>query len=274
MAYGRLAIVVISDEYQFAFIHIPKCAGSSIRIMLQDTELMESAEFYWGVAPHAALGMVDYAHIPLFALRKYFEGIFEKVERYQSFALIRDPFERFRSSISQRAQAFGEKSFRELDSVEIDAEVRHVIDYLSAKDNDLEVLPPEYIHFQRQVDFLYLDGKRIVDVLLPVDAIEQFVACIGHVLGCGCLHSRFASVQTINRSLVYRNWSTRVAVANVRRIADPLKKVLPPWVIDVIRNVVYVHRDSRIESVFEQRYVREFVHDYYHSDLEMFARNK
>ncbi len=80
--------MIISDKHQFAFVHIPKCAGTSLRSILQHFD-DRGSKFTGRVDHHTELGELDYVHIPLFALREHFRPEFEAVQQYWSFAVVR-----------------------------------------------------------------------------------------------------------------------------------------------------------------------------------------
>lgn len=91
--------MIISDTYRFAFIHIPKCAGTTVRQYFDkyDQKAIES-----GLKSHPEFGVFDYNHIPLHVLHYFFLTEYEKVRAYYSFAILRDPFARFPSSVNMR----------------------------------------------------------------------------------------------------------------------------------------------------------------------------
>lgn len=264
--------MVISDRYQFAFVHVPKCAGMSVREAVSDTGRLDSTNFYWGVAPHRVLGLLDYAHIPLFVLEEHFREIFEKIERYRTLALVRDPFQRFPSSVSQRVQAYGPRRLGDLTADQIDAEVARVIEYLSARGSVQALLPADYIHFQRQADFLYLNGRQLVDTVFPVSKVGQLLDEIDRLIGLDRPQGRSAALPTVNRAVVSRNATLRRLLGIGRPAAGLIKTVLPRAVEESLRSFFFVPRDLRWNSVFEQPYVRDFVRDYYAPDIETFER--
>ena len=62
--------LIISDRFGFAFVHIPKCAGSTVREQIRriDPECFEMA----GRRMHPDLGKIDAMHLPLDILRDHF----------------------------------------------------------------------------------------------------------------------------------------------------------------------------------------------------------
>lgn len=149
--------MIINQAHRFVFIHIPKCGGSSIRYLFEEHN-------EW---PHTGInakletpthGIVDHHHIPLFTLRELFPDSFEQVCEFESFAIIRNPFDRFFSSVQQKMRSDLHRSNqvpRPFTETEIVREIQEVVAYLSALPADSpHQLPHNYIHFQRQVDYI------------------------------------------------------------------------------------------------------------------------
>ena len=112
-----------SADQKLFFVHIPKCAGLSIYRGLDAI-----AEFPWAsfardnkeaeaalrdrVTPfgytHAELGEIHQAHIPLAILARDFPETFALLEHSTSFAVLRDPRDRFISALRQHLREFDE----------------------------------------------------------------------------------------------------------------------------------------------------------------------
>lgn len=96
--------MIIDDTHQFVFVHIPKCAGSSVHAQLSLFDARDPASHRGGV--HPVLGPIHFAHIPLRFLRDHFPAEFAKLGVYRSFALTRDPRARFVSATVQHLREF------------------------------------------------------------------------------------------------------------------------------------------------------------------------
>lgn len=168
--------MLISDEHGFAFIHIPKCAGTSVR-----AQLSPFADFVMkGGGEHPALGWVDRAHVPLFALREHFPEAWDRLQGKRSFAVVRDPRKRFRSSLMQHASFYLNKNLDEASEEEVARNADEVISRLRAADR---LLPSELVHFQRQSDYIYLDGEKFVDEVAPLEKIGRLYAGLSGMIG-------------------------------------------------------------------------------------------
>lgn len=261
--------MIISDHYQFVFVHIPKCAGTSVRKPIQNLDDRDG--FYTGrVDHHDTLELLDYVHIPLFVLREYFPEDYEKIHDYWSFAVLRDPFARFPSSISQRMKRYGGKPLQDRGSAEIAAEIAQTIDFLVKQPRNNHLLPAEFIHFQRQVDYIQLDGKRVVDTLYTMDELALLLSDIGQIVGQDLSRGGEESkADHANRTMVHRNDGFRWLIESTRPVTRLITQALPITARQKLRNIVYVPRDQRLQSLFDSHYVTDFICDYYRDDIDL-----
>jgi hypothetical protein len=262
--------MIISDEHGFVFVHIPKCAGTSVRKFI-DTFDSRKGMFTFRVDDHLALGKLDYAHIPLFVLREHFPHEFEALQNYWSFAVVRNPFDRFASSLSERLSGYGAKTIQHCSKKEIRSSIRQTIEYLTEEENCL--LSKEFIHFQRQVDYIQLDGEQIIESIYTIDQIEELLADVESKLGRRLVNpSAHASNRHANRSIVFRNNFLRRVNETLRPKMNGLVQVLPKSIRQKIRECVYVPRDKRLRDIFEEDHVQAFIRDYYSDDITFYQR--
>lgn len=266
--------MIIDDKHEIAFIHIPKCAGTTIRQYLQEYDRSQG-EFTARVDMHEKLGMLDYVHIPLFVLKEHFPEEFELVQKYWSFTVIRDPYSRFASSVSQRLKKYRGRPIETLSESEVRREVQDCISFLENGAEEKEMLPYDYIHFQRQSDYVYLGEEKIVDCVYTTDQVSELVDLLLEKLGSGTpLEEKAEGVSgnRKNRALVYRNENIRYLMMMLR----PIKRILTLFLTDktkeVIKSNIYVTRDSRMSDVFSDDSVRRFVERYYSRDIELYER--
>lgn len=263
--------MIICNRHRFVFVHIPKCAGTSVRQPLAEFNEWRSAGPPW-LVEHQELWLLDYGHIPLFTLRHYLNSDFDKVSGYWSFAVVRDPFDRFPSSVSQRLKMYGGGAIQNQTTKNIKAEIQRSIDFLSRQPRHQHQLPAEYIHFQKQVDYVYLDGVQIVDSLYMVDEIGRLLQDVSVRTGVDFLveDDGGPKARQANRSMVYRNESVRRLVDTSRPFARLIYRAFPKAAQQRLKSMIYVHRNSRLDSLFSSEYVTDFIKDYYHEDVMLF----
>lgn len=259
--------MIINDKYKFCFIHIPKCAGTTVKNYLRKLD-DTNGKFSSLNRQHQVLGSVDFTHIPLVVLKNNFPREYEKVCEYHSFAIIRDPYSRFASSLSQRLKMYNEKPLKDFSSNEIKQEIKKVVGYLVRNEN-VEYLPPEYIHFQRQNSYLYDDKRLVVKRLYTPENYERLLNDISLLVSEDIVIGD-KNLEYANRSVVYRSLFMQKTYSGVKQIlGEPLKTILPESMQSMIRSFVYVPRDTRLGHIMSTDLVNDFVAHYYNKDIEL-----
>lgn len=161
--------MIISDEKKFVFVHIPKCAGMSVRAQLSSFDSTE--ERFNQKIEHPRLGPIHTAHVPLVFLADQFPEIFDKIRNYTPFALLRDPRSRFISAIMQRLIEFKGLAVSEVSHNTVIDAANEAIDWLSSRTDFCDL---EYIHFSKQSAYIFLDGEQTVDTLFSIDDMDRF----------------------------------------------------------------------------------------------------
>jgi len=262
--------MIISDTYRFVFVHIPKCAGTTVRMRLQGFDT-RNGEFY-GVRQHPQLGRLEYGHIPLFTLREYFPEEFATVRDYWSFAVVREPFSRFGSSISQRLKEYIKTPIHKLGMTEIMKHIDECIEYLSQQPRHAHLLQTEYKHFQKQIDFLEVDGECLIDTIYTLGQIDLLLNDVGQRVGRSITEPEKNASSHENRTVVFRNEVFRKLIEAVRPLSDRAGKILPEGMKQNVRDYVYVSQVDRLKDVFAMQHVKDFIKDYYAEDFQVYER--
>ncbi len=253
--------MILSDQYRFVFVHIPKCAGTSVREAVLSFHDADS-RFLKTIETHPELGQIDYRHLPLRLLRELDREAFEKLKIYKGYAVLRDPFQRFRSALAQRAKMYLGAELARLDEADIHTEITRVIDYLQSEP---EVITSDFIHFARQSDFVQIDGKRLVQNLYPVEHLDRFVASLGQHIGTDALEIGHA-----NETKILRHPQLKHVLYSGSAFA---RRVLPSSLHESLRlsarRVLMKPGDTDELSMFDMPYVREFIKTYYSSDIAL-----
>lgn len=166
--------MIIDDSHRLAFVHIPKCAGTSVKRAMRPLDSMAGA--FEGLAEHPVLGHYHRAHIVLRDLAAHFPEAYAKVEAYTAFAIMRDPLARFQSAIFQRLREYHHVAQSDFTPAMIAREADKVRAHLSASPDRLEA---EWVHFTRQCDYVEHDGRRLVPHIFSVKdmaGVSRFVA--------------------------------------------------------------------------------------------------
>jgi hypothetical protein len=252
--------MIINDPHRFAFIHIPKCAGSAIRLQLSPYDSYDGRFSRKGV--HPELGRVDLSHLPLSTLREFFPAEFEKLRVYRSFAVIRNPRTRFLSALLQHLQEFENATHDEFCVAWVASRASGVAGRLAAGEGDR----PELVHFTRQSDFVAIDGRRVVRNLFAFEDMVPLARALQNEFGIA-----LDVAQRHNKSLVQDRAPLRV----MRRAVGPAyRHMVSEGVRDHINRVIGKARIIRTsgalyEKVLERTELRGFIDEYYADDLSL-----
>lgn len=176
-------VTVIRERDNFAFVHIPKCGGTSIRASLEALFPDRGPPDHWlygGIEPHPVLGRIMPAHMPLAVLADHFPQILVQLQQVRSFALVRAPLSRFASSMAQHLRQFHGVMLNDLTTEETKQHLDRVFGALSHAPDWPGV---EYVHFLRQTDFVGLRGDQLVDDVFPIENINGLTVEMGKYIG-------------------------------------------------------------------------------------------
>jgi len=231
-------------------MHIPKCAGTTLRHALAHFD--EATERYYdkGMTEHPVLGPLDYHHIPLAVLKEHFSSDCARFEGCLSFALVRDPFARFPSSLHERLIQRDRKPLNKRDGANIAREVDEALEMLSRHPKDKSITDPKLVYFSRQKDDNFLDERQIVQTVRTVDEVKEILGELFATAGRPIqpkesknrrLHHTFPFVESpqkaitrpIEKALPRRVWKPAfkpvkaafIAAGPMRRAVNPLAEL-------------------------------------------------
>ena len=258
--------MIISDKEKFVFVHIPKCAGTSVRSRIEHLD-DRSGAYSGRLEQHPELGLLNYVHLPLQTLSDHFPAEFECIKSYRSLAVLRDPSKRFASSIAQYCNRYTDTDIRSHSRKTLKAVVQKVLDALQDYDVKApgERLPAELIHFQRQRDYTHVGDRQIIDHLVEITNVESLLLSL---LGAEALRGD-ATVKS-NETRVYRNAGIRALASVSRRLAPSVGAALPRRVSQWARDYLYSSLNRQFDDVFEDEVVRTFIASYYACDERLF----
>lgn len=257
--------MILSDKYKFIFMHNPKCGGTSVRAVLRPFHDGDPLFISRGRKPHPVLGDVIYTHLTLRNLKNHYTSEFSKLNEYESYALMRDPKLRFVSGLSQ--------FLREMKGV--DTKIFSLRQYIDACEevctylqNQEEIKNHRYIHFQRQLSYIFLDGEQVVRHVWGIDQIDDLLSDLQARSGCDL---SAAQNTKHNASISYRSRSAEVAHTRIQNFASFLPGYAKPqWLRKVLHAAfLYTPSASKIwQGIPEKR--RHMILDYYSADLEYY----
>jgi hypothetical protein len=253
--------MIISDAHRLTFVHIPKCAGVSVK---QPLRAIDSTGGYFSrIGDHPVLGRVHFAHLTLRDLADHFPDEWVKLRTYRAFAVVRDPGERFISAMFQRLREFKGLNQSDITPARIEAEADEVIRYLERTPDRLDL---EHVHFNRQTDYLDLDGVRLVDDLFAIEDMARLVAYVAAHTGIAVEEERQ------NRSTELRSGRMKPLV---RALKTPYFALVPYPVRNALR--ARMERAGLYGAVAKQQMIvpggrlAGFISVYYADDLRLHA---
>jgi hypothetical protein len=252
-------IVVIDDTHRLVFVHIPKCGGTSIRAALSAFDSLQGEFAKKGV--HPILGPIFFGHLPLAFVERHYPSQWEKLLTYESLAVARDPFERFSSATIQRLKEFrGEIDLKITTSMALN-EAHKTIQWLSRRGTFCDM---EYIHFSRQIDYVELEGRRMVTNIFAIEHLAALATVLETRYGLHLDPERRenATFASDNRLLARL------------RVAKPVYKRLTSWTFRermlVLMRRLRLHTPTSLYEAFRRdSQIRDFVEDYYADDFAL-----
>jgi len=261
--------MIISDRHKLAFIHIPKCAGSTVRSELASID--ERAERYENklVAWHDALGLIDYHHLPLVYLKDLFRDDFDIINYYQTFALIRDPFDRFPSSMAQRLKMYKETTLEKIAERDLWAEIETVVSSLSKLKDCEPVICHDLIHFARQSDYTHIAGERYVKNIYKVENVGGLLSHVASLVGSDFSANARENTSTRRLSAAHMRIFVNVVRGAVNFIPGKDRRIgINQKINDIIYNKYGEKNLHKITfDAFKSKYVRDFIEYFYKNDL-------
>jgi Sulfotransferase family len=254
--------MIICPNQGFVFVHIPKCAGTSIR-----TQIIKCDPDYISlgrVQKHPVLGAIDYGHIPLAQLRESFPEYYSDLLKYTSYAIVRDPLERFGSALRQVLWQYEKRPMTLIPEAKIRDQTLRMLDSIA-----LEIDAPSHrnIFFARQESFIYDGPDRIVDTLIPVSLVPDFISYLSGKTG------------TPMQSGVKANQNVELRFKGLGKIAyrvngflrDRLPGDMHARIKDTALKVVATNRNAAEASgVLDMPEVQDFVTQHYARDIEIY----
>lgn len=170
--------MIICPQHKFIFVHIPKCAGTSVRIQIVkcDPDHISIGR----VQTHPKLGKLDYGHIPLTMLREEFPDYHAYFADMTPFAVVRDPLSRVGSAIRQVLWQYEQRPMTMIPAEELRDKTLKLLDEVAAQ---IDAPSAPFIFFARQKGFIYDGDTQVVQHLIPMELVAAFLDHLGQRTG-------------------------------------------------------------------------------------------
>jgi hypothetical protein len=139
------------------------------------------------------------------------------------------------------------------------------------KHRDDELLPAKYIHFQRQKDYVFLNGQQVVEHLYLFEDFPGFLSGFAQITGIHLSDEKKDGVKKINQSpFLYRNKFLQSLIQAPRPLKGRLFPLLPESIRSAIKKTIFIPAKIKTNELFLSESVRTFIQDYYRDDLKLY----
>ena len=166
--------MIISDSQKFAFLHVPKCAGTTIRQALLQYDSRKN--HYWlyqkicisSPGKENITRIIDKAHLPLKILQRLYPRDYALLFEYSTFATCRHPRKRLISAFFEPRQALLKKTQTKSNRAII-ATQKIFAEYISELVETKHLLNRKFIHAIPQHVFHINQGKVVTDSIIKLE---------------------------------------------------------------------------------------------------------
>jgi len=216
--------MLISDTHQFAFIHVPKCAGTTVRKSLMKYDTRNN--FYWMSNTLEGFGLqgerktmdVDKGHLTLNALKYYYDDDFKLLNEYTTFAFSRNPVTRLVSCFFCTRPNLINQDIKVIRST-----FESYVDSLS----ELNFFDARFVHSTPQSKYHIHNNKNMVDVVIKLEEPEEgllklscFNKELSNTVGKCLGKKENAKVSKIHELELWENLSPRLKVKFINQYVD------------------------------------------------------
>jgi hypothetical protein len=255
--------MIVSRAHDFGFVHIGKCAGSTIREQLRDID--DLGQRFYRTTHVEGLGKINGNHVPLQWLARYFPDDLAALRSVTSYTVTREPLDRFVSSVAQRLRADGAEP-GDMKPADLLAAGQRIASDLAASGEGLPAI--KYTIFMRQTEYVHLDGEKVVDRVYPMESLAALFAEMEARHGLSLIRDK-----VWNPTVTYRLPGSS---GPLKRMKDVAKKVLPMKSYVALREAGVKAFTTRgvpklTEALAGSPEIREFVAAYYAGDARLHA---
>lgn len=249
--------MIISRRTKTAFIHIPKNGGTTVRRQMLQLHDIEAS--FAAAANLAGIGRVHLAHLPIRTIQEHFPEVYQILLTCQVFAVCRDPFSRFRSSVSQHFKLYKNIAIASLDEAELRSRILGLIDEIETSP---DVLPIKLNHFIRQTEML--DDEMDVS-LFALEDLADMMERISARTGIPMRHDRKDNETISLRDERLRKPLSLIAVELEKRLPSPAYQTLQKLAKRALQKPI----PEKTEDIFHSPEIMDFVKTHYADDVKL-----
>ena len=251
---------VISDEHRFAFLHIPKTAGTTVGRQLS-VLVPSDPRFHHHHGEDPRVGAFWWQHLTLDEMAILVPETLDKVRDYDSTAVLRDPKGRFRSALGNHILKVHDRSASHLRAAAVRETADRVMD--RCERDDLTELHMGF--FKPQVRYVERSGERYLTRLFEIGSLPALADHVERATG--------AKVNVETRLRVAKSFR-RGPLAFFRALRPLVEGVLPSEAARRLKtktkSALAQDRDDVIEEIVASPRARRLFDDFYGRDRELF----
>jgi hypothetical protein len=162
--------MILRHDLQLAFLHIPKCAGKSLRNLFKLESNINNCTDLWNYSySHKVHRYVDRAHLPSDDLVHFKE--FRHLREYKAIAACRHPYLRLASAIKEYYRQRSKMDEERANEGKLSRDDQ--LSYLRALPMHLAMLDPRYIHALPMRRFSHYGKRCLVNHWLRCEQLRK-----------------------------------------------------------------------------------------------------
>jgi len=210
--------MIISIQHGFTFFHNPKAGGTSVRATLE--VFHDVPDITWGCDPSLFDTPVDLAHLGVDEFITLRPALWDRIRDHNFYCLIRNPVDRFYSSVAEYAKLHGKMDTRFAPDQDRRTALFDMLDRLEGFGTAEAVMDTyELTHFKPQWIYWKSTNPDILVRTFPVTAIDALFTEIGDSCGRGII----SQTRNQRETIALPNTIAKMAAhRSVRRMAQSL----------------------------------------------------
>jgi hypothetical protein len=255
--------MIVNEEKNFSFIHIPKCGGTDIKKYLSKYD--DCNGLFNNNVVHLGGDVIDLSHLPFRKLKSLYPDVAQFVISSTSFAVMRDPIDRFLSAVSQYSKQTHGRAQHDMTDADIRVVINEIILRLKSTPPS-GALPADLIHFQPQLDFISDDGSVFAQHIYTLNDLPKLKNDINRLFKARIFENEKPDI--LNERKEYKNSIFRYILTRVpASLRGNIRSILPNSVRLTASRLLLTKYSTRITLDSE---TLNFINNFYKDDFVLF----
>ena len=251
--------MIVSTARRLAFLHIPKNAGTSIGSQLATAFPEDVVRLDCTANPAAGAFFAD--HPTLWQIDLLSPELLARLRDYDVIAILRDPFDRFRSALAEYIRTQTKADPHKLDP----AQYVHIIDEVRTVVSGDPRWPRAFNFFRPQHEFIDYQGQRYANRLYDVRQLAPLRDYLSVQYGV-----RFNAAPPARQT-----WSYGATTRHMVNILAPgLRRALPERAYlafkDRVKPLIAKRSNNMFHAALERRDIQDWIKTAYQEDFRLY----